>query len=133
MIKMQVIGNLGKDATVNNVSGASVINFTLAHTEKYRDSKGEQHEKTTWVDCAWWTDRVKIAEYLTKGKQIYVEGQPEVRTYTRQDSTAGANLSLRIRDVQLLAGGTPQAVTPTGNAAAAANNATDQVIDELPF
>ncbi|MBD0352663.1 MAG: single-stranded DNA-binding protein, partial [Flavisolibacter sp.] len=40
MIKMQVIGNLGKDCVVNNVNGKSVINFTVAHTEKYKDSQG---------------------------------------------------------------------------------------------
>ena len=41
MIKMQVIGNLGKDCVVNQVNGKNVINFTVAHTEKYRDSQGK--------------------------------------------------------------------------------------------
>ena len=49
MIKMQVIGNLGKDCVVNTVNGKNVINFTVAHTEKYRDSAGNNQEKTTWV------------------------------------------------------------------------------------
>ncbi|MGC4038823.1 MAG: single-stranded DNA-binding protein [Chitinophagaceae bacterium] len=85
MIKMQVIGNLGKDCVVNTVNGKNVINFTIAHTEKYRDSQGNNQEKTTWVDCAYWTDRTAISPYLTKGKQVFVEGQPEVRSFTRQD------------------------------------------------
>ena len=51
MIKMQVIGHLGKDCIVNTVNGKNVINFTVAHTEKYRDSQGNNQEKTTWVDC----------------------------------------------------------------------------------
>ncbi|RYZ21232.1 MAG: single-stranded DNA-binding protein [Chitinophagaceae bacterium] len=104
MIKMQVIGNLGKDCVVNTVNGKNVINFTVAHTEKYKDSQGNQQEKTTWVDCAYWTDRTAVAPYLTKGKQVYVEGQPEVRTFTRQDGTAGASLSMRVRDLQLIGG-----------------------------
>src|SRR6187551_3073820 len=102
MIKMQVIGNLGKDCVVNTVNGKNVINFTVAHTEKYKDSQGANQEKTTWVDCAYWTDRTAIAPYLQKGQQVYVEGTPEVRSFTRNDGTAGASLSMRIREVQLL-------------------------------
>lgn len=104
MIKMQVIGNLGKDCVVNTVNGKNVINFTVAHTEKYKDSQGNQQEKTTWVDCAYWTDRTAVAQYLTKGKQVYVEGQPEARSFQRNDGTPGASLSLRVREVQLLGG-----------------------------
>jgi single-strand DNA-binding protein len=102
MIKMQVIGNLGKDCVVNNVNGKNVINFTVAHTEKYKDSQGNNQEKTTWVDCAYWTDRTAIAPYLMKGTQVFAEGAPEVRSFTRNDGTAGASLSLRVREIQLL-------------------------------
>ena len=104
MIKMQVIGNLGKDCLVNTVNGKNVINFTVAHTEKYRDSQGNNQEKTTWVDCAYWSDKTGIAPYLTKGKQVFVEGTPELRTYQKNDGTNGASLSLRVREVQLLGG-----------------------------
>lgn len=102
MIKLQVIGNLGKDALVNNVNGKNVINFTVAHTEKFKDAQGNQKDKTTWVDCAYWTDRTAVAPYLKKGTQVYVEGQPDVRTYTTQDGRNGATLSLRVTQVQLL-------------------------------
>jgi single-strand DNA-binding protein len=102
MIKLQVIGNLGKDAIVNNVNGKNVINFTVAHTERYKDAQGNQKDKTTWVDCAYWTDRTAVAPYLKKGTQVFVEGQPDVRTYTTQDGRNGASLSLRIASVQLL-------------------------------
>ncbi|MBL7741334.1 MAG: single-stranded DNA-binding protein [Chitinophagaceae bacterium] len=104
MIKMQVIGNLGKDCVVNTVNGKNVINFTVAHTEKYKDSQGNLQEKTTWVDCAYWTDRTAIGQYLTKGKQVYAEGQPEARSFQRNDGTPGASLSLRVREIQLLGG-----------------------------
>ena len=46
MIKMQVIGRLGKDCVVNTVNGKNVINFTVAHSEKYKDSQGALQEKT---------------------------------------------------------------------------------------
>ena len=102
MIKMQVIGNLGKDCIVNTVNGKNVINFSVAHTEKFKDSSGAQREKTTWVECAYWTDRTGIAPYLKKGTQVYIEGTPEVRTYQTNDGKNGAALSLRVQSVQLL-------------------------------
>ena len=102
MIKMQVIGHLGKDCVVNTVNGKNVINFTVAHSEKYKDSQGVLQEKTIWVDCAYWTDRTAVAPYLQKGTQVYVEGQPEARSFQRNDGTPGSSLSLRVREVQLL-------------------------------
>ena len=102
MIKMQVIGNLGKDCTTNIVSGKNVINFNVAHTERYKDNQNNQKEKTIWVDCAYWTEKTGIAPYLKKGQQVYVEGVPDMRTYTKSDGTFGASLTLRVMSVQLL-------------------------------
>jgi single-strand DNA-binding protein len=142
MIKMQIIGNLGKDCVVNTVNGKNVINFTVAHTEKYKDSQGNNQEKTTWVDCAYWTDRTAIAPYLQKGTQVYAEGTPEVRSFTRNDGTAGASLSLRVREVQLLGrkgentGGYGGSEAPSRQqeapSAAPAGIGSD-VADDLPF
>lgn len=140
MIKMQVIGNLGKDCVVNTVNGKSVINFTIAHTEKYKDSGGNSQEKTTWVDAAYWTDRTAIAPYLTKGTQVFVEGTPEVRSFQRNDGTAGASLSLRVREVQLLGrkgenggGGSDMQQQPQSNFRQNAPAPVDEAADDLPF
>jgi len=146
MIKLQVIGNLGKDCLVNTVNGKNVINFTVAHTEKYRDSQGNNQERTTWVDCAYWTDRTAISPYLTKGTQVFVEGQPEARSFQRNDGTPGASLSLRVREVQLLGsknensggGGSYQ---QNSNASSAMSGNTNipspsditEPVDDLPF
>ena len=102
MIKMQIIGRLGKDCVVNTVNGKNVMNFTVAHSEKYKDSQGVLQEKTIWVDCAYWSDRTAIAPYLQKGTQVFLEGQPEARSFQRNDGTPGSSLSLRVREVQLL-------------------------------
>jgi len=135
MIKLQVIGNLGKDAVLNNVNGKSVINFTVAHTERFKDAQGVQKDKTTWVDCAYWTDRTGIAPYLKKGTSVYVEGTPDVRTYTTADGRNGATLSLRTLSIQLLGsrpneGGAPQ----SENAPATSMISTPaDPLDDLPF
>ena len=142
MIKMQVIGNLGKDCVVNTVNGKNVINFTVAHTEKYTDRQGVNQEKTTWIDCAYWTDRTAIAPYLQKGQQVFVEGRPEVKSYTKNDGTAGASLSLQVREVQLLGkkgdsnlgGQQSDSGSSTSNRQAATTPAgMDDVADDLPF
>ncbi len=148
MIKLQVIGNLGKDCMVNMVNGKNVINFSVAHTERYRDSTGVQKEKTTWVECAYWTDRTGIAPYLKKGQQVFAEGTPEIRTFTRNDGTTGASLSLRVQYVQLLGGRdgneNPQPQSMAGNSTVQANpyaQAHDSMAmpseagigDDLPF
>src|SRR6476660_1537954 len=142
MIKMQVIGNLGKDCIVNTVNGKNVINFTVAHTEKYRDSQGNNQEKTTWVDCAYWTDRTALAPYLQKGKQVYVEGTPEVRTFTRNDGTAGASLSLRVREIQLVGGRSDGGGSSAMNSGESYSSPKTQIpnaaditepVDDLPF
>ena len=148
MIKLQVIGNLGKDALVNNVNGKSVINFTVAHTERFKDAQGNQKDRTTWVDCSYWTDRTAVAPYLKKGTQVYVDGQPDVRAYTTQDGRQGATLTLRVSSVQLLGakssdgggsnegGGSSYQSTPSysqpATAAPSAGELTEP-LDDLPF
>ncbi len=143
MIKLQVIGNLGKDCVTNVVNGKNVINFNVAHTEKFKDAQGVQKEKTIWVECAYWTDRTGIAPYLRKGTQVHVDGIPEVRTYPKNDGSTGASLNLRVLSVQLL--GTRGDGAPSNggsnyssSSAAAPTNvpsASDitEPIDDLPF
>ncbi|MFN7540896.1 MAG: single-stranded DNA-binding protein, partial [Bacteroidota bacterium] len=65
-------------------------------------AQGNPKDKTIWVDCAYWTERTAVAQYLKKGTQIYVEGQPDIRTYTTQDGRQGASLTLRVGNLQLL-------------------------------
>lgn len=146
MIKLMVIGNLGKDCTVNTVNGKNVINFSVAHTEKFKDSSGAQREKVIWVECAYWTDRTGISPYLKKGQQVYAEGSPEVRTYQSNDGKSGASLTMRVQNVQLLgssrnAEGMPQPQTPAypnnnSNAYSTNNNSGSEIndaSDDLPF
>ena len=143
MIKLQIVGNLGKDCIVKEVNGKNVINFSVAHTERYKDSQGNQKERTTWVECAYWTDKTAVAQYLTKGKTIYAEGSPEADAYMNKDNQAAATLRMRVQSVQLL-GGTggenpSQNSVPMSGAASSAPSAThspvasETVADDLPF
>ena len=105
MIKLQIVGNLGGDCIQKEVNGKNVINFNVAHTEKYKDGQGNQIEKTTWVNCAYWTDKTAIAQYLTKGKMVFAEGAPEADGYTNKDGQVAATLRMRVLNIQLLSSG----------------------------
>ena len=128
MIKLTAIGNLGKDAVLNNVNGKSVINFNVAHTESYKDKDGNKCEKTVWMDCSYWSERTGIAPYLKKGIKVYIEGQPEAKSFTTKDGVNGATLSVRVGLVQLLSSKSESDTQPQ---TAAPSNEDDSM--GLPF
>ena len=141
MIKLQVIGNLGADCIQKEVNGKNVINFNVAHSEKFKDSTGNVKERTTWVNCAYWTDRTAVAQYLKKGKTVYVEGAPEAEAYTNKDGQPAATLRLRVFNLQLLGGasdGTSSESQGSGYSSASGSNSpasarVEEPADDLPF
>lgn len=85
MNKVILIGNLGKDPEVRKTqSGDSVVNFSLATSESWRDkNSGERKEKTEWHNIVVFNDGIaKVAEqYLKKGMKVYVEGALQTRSW----------------------------------------------------
>ncbi len=81
--KVILVGHLGKDPEVKTIeNGVKVAKFSLATTESYKDKSGERKEVTEWHNVTCWRNLAEIAErYLTKGKQIYVEGKIRSRTW----------------------------------------------------
>jgi single-strand DNA-binding protein len=137
MQKLILIGHIGRDAQVNNVGGTNVTNFTVASSETYKDKQGNKQTKTTWFDCALWNND-KLAQYLQKGTQVFVEGQVEARGFAKGDGTPGSSLSVRVDKIQLLGGksnngeskDTPSAQAPVVDL----NKKTEAITDfELPF
>lgn len=147
MIKLQIIGHLGKDCTTNEVNGKTVINFPVAHSEKYRDSQGNQVERTTWVNCAYWTDRTAIAQYLKKGQLVYAEGNPEAEGYLNKENQNAASLKMTVFRIQLLGGKTESSGAESEQAGNTSNNyqssagpkasqpvaEVEEPADDLPF
>ncbi len=103
MIKLMVIGHLGRDAEVRDVNGRKVIAFNVAHSEKYKDSQGIQQSKTTWVRCSYWAESTNIAPYLKTGTLVFVEGTPSVDAYlSATQNQPAASLDLRVNKIELL-------------------------------
>ena len=95
LLKLEVIGNLGKDAEIKDVSGKCVIEFSVAHSVKQKDNT----YLSTWVKCSYWResrDKCAIANYLKKGGQVYVCGEPTVGVYTNNKGETVSDLKLRV-------------------------------------
>lgn len=106
MLKLQVIGHLGKDAVMQQHGTDNVLNFSVAHSEKFKNAQGVLTERTTWVECSWWIDaRSTVGQYLKKGTLIWAEGIPASRAWESKDGTKnGSSLVLRVFSLQLLGG-----------------------------
>lgn len=134
MIKLQLIGHLGKDAIQREANGKSVLSFRVAHTERFRNQQGVQQEKTTWVSCALW-ERDNLAPYLLQGTQVYVEGFPTVDVFNNRAGETVGELQLRVLNIQLLSSGRRDEERQRQAAAAGEedDDARDQPSDDLPF
>ncbi len=80
--KVILLGHLGRDAeTKFTPSGTAVSNFTLATNRRWKDQQtGEWKEETDWHRCVLWRSE-NVSNYLLKGKQVYIEGRLQTRSY----------------------------------------------------
>jgi single-strand DNA-binding protein len=101
-----LIGNLGRDAeTKFTPSGTSVTRFSVATTRRWQDkATGEWKDDTNWTNVVMWRAE-KIANYLTKGKRVYVEGRLETRSYEDKDGQKKYSTEVVCDDLILLDGG----------------------------
>jgi single-strand DNA-binding protein len=81
--KVILIGNLGRDPEVRSTpSGQPVASFTVATSRRWRDKNGQKQEQTEWHNIVVWGKQAEIAgQYLTKGKQVYIEGRLQTRSW----------------------------------------------------
>lgn len=85
--KVILVGNVGKDPEVRHLdSGVSVANFPLATSESYTAKNGDKVTNTEWHNIVLWRGLADVAEkYVTKGKQLYIEGRIRSRSYDDRD------------------------------------------------
>ena len=105
--KVILVGNLGRDADVRvTPSGAAVANFSIATTETWNDkNSGQKTEKTEWHRIVLWGKQAEsLQKYLTKGKQIYVEGRLETRKWEK-DGVERHTTEVKADKITLLGGG----------------------------
>ncbi len=85
--KVQLIGNLGNDPEITTFeSGKTLAKFTLATNESYKNAKGEKITDTQWHNVVAWGKTAQIVEkYITKGKEVAVEGKLTTRSWEDKD------------------------------------------------
>src|ERR1700759_5626536 len=103
--KVILIGHLGKDAeTKFTQGGAAVTKFSVATNRRWKDQQtGEWKEETDWTNIVLWRSE-NLANYLTKGKQVYVEGRIHTRSYEDKDGKKVYTTEVVAEDVILLGG-----------------------------
>ena len=124
--KVILVGNLGKDPDVSYLpSGQSVTKFTMATSRSYKDKNGELKEETEWHNIvAWGKVGESVAQYLSKGRQVYVEGRIQTRTWEDREGKKRYNTDIVAENVVLLGGRGAAAADSSDRFAGAARPAT---------
>lgn len=105
--KAILVGNLGRDAEMRfTAGGTAVCTVSLATTEKFNDRDGNKKEDTQWHRVVIWGKTAEsLNEYLTKGKQIYVEGRIQTREWTDKEGKQARTTEIKADKIVLLGGG----------------------------
>lgn len=105
--KVILVGNLGRDAELRYTpGGAAVATLNMATTENWTDKSGQKQEKTEWHRVVFWGKVAEsLTEYLTKGKQVYIEGRLETRQWNDKDGNKRYTTEIKGDKIVLLGGG----------------------------
>jgi single-strand DNA-binding protein len=105
--KVILVGNLGRDSELRYTpGGAAVATLNLATTEVWNDKNQQRQEKTEWHRVVLWGKQAEsLQEYLTKGKQIYVEGRLQTRQWDDKDGNKRYTTEIKADRITLLGGG----------------------------
>jgi len=105
--KVILVGNLGRDSELRYTpGGAAVATLNLATTEVWNDKQQQRQEKTEWHRIVLWGKQAEsLQEYLTKGKQIYVEGRLQTRQWDDKDGNKRYTTEIKADRITLLGGG----------------------------
>lgn len=104
--KCMIIGNLGADPEMRyTANGNAVTTFNVATSRTYNDASGERREETEWFRVVTWSRLAEIcAQYLTKGRQVYVEGRMQTRSWEDQQGQKRYSTELIAQEVKFLGG-----------------------------
>ncbi len=105
--KVILVGNLGADPDMRYTpSGQGVCELRVATSESWNDKNGQRQERTEWHRIVVWGKRAEVcSKYLAKGRQVFVEGRIQTRTYDDKDGNKRYITEIIANDVQFLGGG----------------------------
>ena len=102
--KVILVGHLGRDPELRYTqNGQAVANFSLATSESYSKRDGEREERTEWHRIVAWGRLAEICgEYLSKGRQIYIEGRIQTREWEDREGEKRRTTEIVAREMQML-------------------------------
>ena len=110
---MTIIGRVTRDAEVRNLSNnKSVVSFSIAVNDDYKDKNGTKVTQTEFFDCAYWFS-TGVAQYLTKGSLVELAGRVSARAWMGNDGEPKAGLNFNTTDIKLHGGGKNEAEMQT--------------------
>ena len=104
--KVILVGNLGKDPEVRfTPSGKAVCKFPVATSERWTDQQGQKQERTEWHNVVVWGKQAEsCGQYLSKGRQVFVEGSIHTRSYDDREGNKRYITEITAREVRFLGG-----------------------------
>jgi single-strand DNA-binding protein len=114
--KAILLGHAGKDAELRYTNnGKAVATFSIATSESWRDASGSTQERTTWHNIVAWDKLAEVCgNYVKKGKQLYIEGRIQNRSYDDKDGNKKYISEIVITDMILLGGSGDRGGTSNG-------------------
>lgn len=133
--KCMVIGHLGADPEMKYLAnGSAVTNFRVATSRSWKNDAGERQEETEWFRVVTWNRLAEIcAQYLTKGRLVYVEGRMQTRSWDDQQGQKRYSTELIAQEVKFLGGGRDANESGPTQAFTSTDGGGDIDPDDLPF
>jgi single-strand DNA-binding protein len=137
--KIIIVGYLGRDPELRYIpDGTPVCDFTVATTERRKDKSGEPQEVTTWFRVTAWRRLAELAsQYLSKGRQVYLEGRLTQKEYQDRDGNTRFSLEVNASDIHFIGsrGDEPQVMRAeaSGRTRQDAEQSPPVTEDDIPF
>ena len=133
--RVMLIGNLGKDPELRyTTSGVAVATFSLATNESWKDSDGNVQERTEWHNIVVWKKLAEIcAEWLKKGKKVYIEGRIQTRNYDDKNTGTKKYITEIVGDNMIMLDSKGAAEPPAQSPVAMEETPHGSKGEDLPF
>jgi single-strand DNA-binding protein len=134
--KIILVGNLGRDPELRYTpQGTPVCTFSLATNERRKDKSGEMQDQTTWFRITLWNRQAETAaQYLTKGRPVYIEGRLRVEEYTDRDGKPRYSLEVTATEMHFIGSGRSEdAMAARASVGEPPSAPADPADDDIPF
>lgn len=131
--KLILVGRLGADPEMKHVGDSTVTEFSMATEERWKDKSGELQKRTEWTTVVVWGKQAEpCAKYLSKGREVYVEGRKQTRSWEDKEGAKHYKVECIASDVQFLGGGKGEERSGESSSSSRSNEPSG-IDDDIPF